>query len=487
VVQRFDHFVVVVRGVVDSRRYLVGGQVVVRVGLAEFLASVGPGREPLGFGVSRQDDGHPVVDRLYQVVRLGRQDRHAGDRFSLAVLGRVVLAVLTLVRFGSGPFPEFPEAGHRERRVVGSVDPVGLFRAAVGRSPLVEARREDETRPGLPGALEDALLVGGLRAGVDDPRFGFVDPERDDSPVVAVDLVGRLVRDDFETGARWDVVPRCVPSVGDDLGVEPRFEVPPVDEERVSSAHTAEFAAGGLQTALGRDESGFSVAARSTAMAEHGRYRVLPGPEPDTLLLLDRETYEPAVVSTGGSDDESGETGTDEERDDTVGNSDTVPPVAALRPGYLVDAALDWSTQRPTVESVSVVRPTLFVFADRVDPMFEAARETWEAARSEGEAMNTQVLRNTDNEVTGVVYVFAESGDRGRFEEFREGARPLEPLLDRVADSRGEDPREVFVLRSPGGAFTAVAITLRKGGHLADTMRDTYDCPRPDEPLADAD
>jgi hypothetical protein len=208
-------------------------------------------------------------------------------------------------------------------------------------------------------------------------------------------------------------------------------------------------------------------------MAEQGRYRVLPGPEPDTYRLLDRTTYEPAVVTTGGSGGDSADAG------------DTAAPVAGLRPGYLVDAALDWSTQRPTIESVSVVRPTLFAFADDVDPMFEAARETWDAARSEGEAMNTQVLRNTDNEVTGAVYVFAESGDRGRFEEFVEGARPLEPLLDRVADSRGEAPREVFVLRAPGGAFTAVAVALRKGGQLADTMRDTYDCPRPAEPLAD--
>ena len=202
-------------------------------------------------------------------------------------------------------------------------------------------------------------------------------------------------------------------------------------------------------------------------MAEHGRYRVLPGPEAGTLSLLDRETYEPVVVDADDAD---------------AGN-----PVTGLREGYLVDAALDWSTQRPTVEFASVIRPTLFAFADGVDPMFEAARETWEAARAESEAMNTQVLRNTDNEVTGVVYVFAESGDRGRFEEFREGARPLEPLLDRVADSRGEAPREVFVLRPAGGAFTAVAITLRKGGQLAETMRDTYECPRPDEPLVDAD
>ncbi|PSQ02572.1 hypothetical protein BRC95_10665 [Halobacteriales archaeon QS_5_68_33] len=211
-------------------------------------------------------------------------------------------------------------------------------------------------------------------------------------------------------------------------------------------------------------------------MAEQGRYRVLPGPEPDTLRLLDRTTCEPAVVSTGGSEDESGS--------DDAGSG---APIGDLRPGYLVDAALDWTTQRPTVESVSVVRPTLFAFADGVDPMFEAARETWQAARSEGEAMNTQVLRNTDNEVTGAVYVFAESGERGRLEEFREGARPLEPLLDRVAESRGEAPRAVFVLRPVGGGFTAVAITLRKDGQLAETMRDTYDCPRPDEPLVEGD
>jgi hypothetical protein len=208
-------------------------------------------------------------------------------------------------------------------------------------------------------------------------------------------------------------------------------------------------------------------------MTEHGRYRVLPGPEPGTLRLLDRETYEPVVVDVDPGDGGDGGDGGDE------------GGVAGLREGYLVDGALDWSTQRPTVEFASVLRPTLFAFADRVDPMFEAARETWEAAQSEGEAMNTQVLRNTDNEVTGVVYVFAESGERGRFEEFREGTRPLEPLLDRVADSRGEAPREVFVLRPAGGGFTAVAITLRKGGQLADTMRDTYECPRPDEPLGD--
>lgn len=196
-------------------------------------------------------------------------------------------------------------------------------------------------------------------------------------------------------------------------------------------------------------------------MDEATRYRVLPGPTAGQFRLLDRETYEPVVLASEGHD----------------------APVADLRPGYLVDADLDWSTSDPTVADLSLVRPTLYAFADRVDPMFEAARETWDAAQASGEAMDAQVLRNTDNEPIGVVYVFAESGDRGRFEEFREGARPLEPLVDRLNDREGTAPREVFVVRALAGEFTAVAVARNKGGLFADTMRDTYDCERPVETL----
>ncbi|PSP33448.1 hypothetical protein BRC64_03660 [Halobacteriales archaeon QH_10_67_22] len=211
-------------------------------------------------------------------------------------------------------------------------------------------------------------------------------------------------------------------------------------------------------------------------MADTQRFRVLPASasvdEPRTAgdgteaagggyRLLDRETFEPVALAAEGHD----------------------APVTDLRAGYLVDAELDWTTSDPTVASVEVVRPTLYAFADEVDPMFEAARETWERAQAAGDPMNTQVLRNTDSEVTGALYVFAESGDRGRFEEFFDGSRPLEPLVDRVNDEREPAPREVFVLRALPAAFTAVAVTLRKGGQLAETMRDTYDCPRPDEPL----
>jgi len=196
-------------------------------------------------------------------------------------------------------------------------------------------------------------------------------------------------------------------------------------------------------------------------MNDAGTYRVLSGPDEGGVRLLDRETYEPLELASGGHD----------------------ARVADLRPGYLVAADLDWSSADPTVESLTVKRPTLYTFVDEVDPMFELARETWQETQASGDAMNARQTHNTDGAVNGVLYVFAESGERGRFEEFRDGSRPIEPLVDRVNDREDSEPREVFVLRSPAGEFTAVTITLRKGEQFAETLRDTYDRPAPDEPL----
>ncbi|USZ68171.1 hypothetical protein NGM10_00155 [Halorussus salilacus] len=196
-------------------------------------------------------------------------------------------------------------------------------------------------------------------------------------------------------------------------------------------------------------------------MTDDGSYRVLGVPEAGRLRLLDRETYEPVVTASEGHD----------------------APVADLRPGYLVDADLDWSEPEPTVRSVSVRRPTLYVFADDIDPVFEAAERAWADARAAGESMNSRVTRNTDSEVNGVLYVFAEGGRPDTFESFRDGARPLEPLVDRVNEQEGQSPREVFALRPADGEYVVVTIALRKGGRFADTLRDTYDRPRPDEPL----
>lgn len=191
-----------------------------------------------------------------------------------------------------------------------------------------------------------------------------------------------------------------------------------------------------------------------------GGYRVLEPPGDGEGLVLDRSTFEPIAIAADGHE----------------------AAVSGLRPGYLVDAELDWSTTDPTVAELSVARPTLFAFVDGADPMFEVARETWETARAAADAMNARVTRNTDGEVNGAVYAFADA-DGERFAEFRDGRRPLEPLLDRVNDREGPAPREAFVLRAPDGEFTAVAIVLRKDGQFADVLRDTYDAQRPEEPL----
>jgi len=177
------------------------------------------------------------------------------------------------------------------------------------------------------------------------------------------------------------------------------------------------------------------------------RYRVLPGPDEGTLRFLDRDEYEPVVVSTPADSD--------------------------LEPGTLVTATLDWSTPEPTVESLSVERATRYAFADGVDPVFEVAEETWRDARAAGDGMNSRLTRNTDGEVNGVVYVFAESERGDRFAEFRDGTRPLEPLVEKVNDE-GAAPREVFVLRPPDGSYVVVTIALDRGGQFARTLRDTY-------------
>ncbi|WP_435358614.1 DUF6663 family protein [Haloarchaeobius sp. DFWS5] len=191
----------------------------------------------------------------------------------------------------------------------------------------------------------------------------------------------------------------------------------------------------------------------------------LPAEGPDDPHLDGAEQYEPIDVAHTGHGD----------HDETVGD---------LRPGYVVEATLSWVDADPTVESISVERRSLYAFADDVTNLFEAATDAWENARAQGEGMNSQVTKDTDGAVNGVLYVFGESsGASDLYDEFRTGQRPIEPLVARVNDREGRAPREVFVLRPAGHEFVVVYITFDKGGLLPDTMRDTYDLPRPDEPL----
>lgn len=195
-----------------------------------------------------------------------------------------------------------------------------------------------------------------------------------------------------------------------------------------------------------------------------GRFRVLDSPrERPELLLIDLETFDPTYVLTDGYDD---------------GLADAV---ASLRPGYVVEATFTWTDDgTPRFASLDVERRTRIEFVDGVTGVFEAARETWQTAEADGEGMNSRVTYDTDGAANGVLYVFAkQSGARELFEEFQSGVLPLEPLVQRVNENRDDDgPREVFVMRPADEPFVLVYIVFRAEGILAETVRDTYDCPR---------
>jgi hypothetical protein len=195
-----------------------------------------------------------------------------------------------------------------------------------------------------------------------------------------------------------------------------------------------------------------------------GQYRVLgDAPDRDGLLLLDRADHEPVLVTGEGYED------------------DLADAVDALRPGYLVDAELVWNDGDARFEAVDVEKRTLLTFARGVTGLFEAALETMEEAHQEGLGVASRPTFSTDNEPNGAVYAFAEQpGERDVFEEIRTGALPVEPLVDRL-DEEADDAHEVFVFDPLEHDFVIVYLVLHRDSVLADTVRDTYDCPRPPE------
>lgn len=193
-----------------------------------------------------------------------------------------------------------------------------------------------------------------------------------------------------------------------------------------------------------------------------GRYRVMQSPrEPAELLLIDVESHDPTYVRT-----------------DTY-EGELADLVDSLKPGHLISATLAWRDDgMPRFADLDIENRTLFEFVDDATNVFEAARETWAEARSEGAGVNSRVTYGTDGDPNGVCYVFAEQpGARDVWDEFRSGVLPLEPLLRRAAEE-DDGEREVFVMRPREGSFVIVYLTLRKGSMLADTVRDTYGCPR---------
>ena len=245
-----------------------------------------------------------------------------------------------------------------------------------------------------------------------------------------------------------------------------------------------------------------------------GRFRVLDRRPDGTILLVD--LAEATAAATGENPDADlrpiavTPPAVDDDRD-TDGpdiDAETVDTIRTLEPGYVVDAELAWDDSDAAFLDCAITNRTRIQYADGVTGLFEKAKETWHDAQVAGEAMNSAVTYSTGKEPNGVVYVFAKQNPpRDLFEEFRTGATPIEPLIQRVnathdgdadaddttadddatdsasdddaADSASDDDAEraVFVLNPADEPFVVVYIVFRKDGMLAQTVRDTYGLP----------
>jgi len=204
-----------------------------------------------------------------------------------------------------------------------------------------------------------------------------------------------------------------------------------------------------------------------------GRFRVLDRRPDSRLLLVDLDEAVAAVEDDDPEADLQPLAVVPPESDDLA------ETVRTLKPGYEVTASLSWDDSEARFVDCAVDGRTWIQYADGVSGLFEVAQETWYDAQMAGEAMNSRTTYSTDNEPNGVVYTFAkQTPPRDLFEEFRTGATPIEPLIQRVEAERenGED-RAVFVLNPVDEEFVLIYIVFRKEGMLAETVRDTYGLP----------
>ncbi|MDZ7745131.1 MAG: DUF6663 family protein [Halobacteriales archaeon] len=188
-----------------------------------------------------------------------------------------------------------------------------------------------------------------------------------------------------------------------------------------------------------------------------GQFRVLAGRDADEWLLLDTESGDPTYVARSDAPD--------------------------VEVGNRIDATLTWSDGDPTLADYEVTDRTRIRFTRTDEQIFEAATRCWDDAVSEGSGMNARVTHGTDGDPNGIVYTFADQpGQQDVFAEFRDGAKPIEPLIVRAAGGRDSyhdesqgatPPFEVFVL-DPDEPFVVVYIVLDPDGFLAETVLDTY-------------
>lgn len=180
-----------------------------------------------------------------------------------------------------------------------------------------------------------------------------------------------------------------------------------------------------------------------------GTYRVLESTRgPEEWLFLDVEGAEPTYVDAGD-----------------------VPTDVELAAGNRVEATVAWVDERPVVRNCTVLADTRVHFARTEAPLFEAVLDCWAAADGE---MNARVTYSNDREPVGVVYTFpAQASEQDLFVEFRDGTRPLEPLVARAREG-ADPPFSVYVLDPLGRQFVIVYVVLAPDSVLDRTVRDTY-------------
>ncbi|WP_410765626.1 DUF6663 family protein [Haloferax sp. DFSO60] len=213
-----------------------------------------------------------------------------------------------------------------------------------------------------------------------------------------------------------------------------------------------------------------------------GQFRVYRSPrDTDELLLLERpvegiDWADDGLVDAGADDAFSPTYVSTRDYDDTLGET-----VGELEPGNVVDATLAWDDGVPRFTAVELRDRTRFRFVGAATGLFEAARETWQATETAGEAIGSRVTYGTDGDPNAALYVFAkQAGARDLFDEFRNGVLPLDPLLGRIDvdvdtnEELSDAPREVFVVRPLDESFVLVALAFDREGLFARTMRETY-------------
>jgi hypothetical protein len=187
-----------------------------------------------------------------------------------------------------------------------------------------------------------------------------------------------------------------------------------------------------------------------TEQTTEGKYRVLESTrEREEWLLLDVADADPTYVPKGEA-------------------------AGSLEPGNRVRAELVWADGDPQFADFEVLEATTFAFTRTREDLFGDAHGAFRDARDAGEAMGSRVLVGQAGAPVGVVYTFADQpGQRDLFEEFRDGVKPLEPLLVRLAEDENP-PFAGFVVDHVEEPFLAVVLAFDHEGMLAQTVRETY-------------